>query len=197
MTEQEKEKRDNKRKRIIGIALGLIMLLSSIGYAFMSFEDNGSGSSKIKIKGVEFSKTENGVWSFNYGNKDYEVFYNPEQVNNISVITSKSLGNYYNLPLYFGINSIADINNNANYEIARNLQGVMLKSQLACLNENCSSENNYPLKNCNEDNIIIFKESLTNTTKVSENNKCIVIEYTIGQEQRVADAYLFKLIGLN
>lgn len=43
MTEQEKEKRDNKRKRIIGIALGLIMLLSSIGYAFMSFEDNGSG----------------------------------------------------------------------------------------------------------------------------------------------------------
>jgi hypothetical protein len=197
MTAEEKEKRDTKMKRLIGIILGLIMLLSSLGYAFMSFEREDSTASSVKYNGINFAKTSQGTWTFNLGDKSYETIYTPVDVANIAVTIGKNLGNYYNLPLYFGINSASDISSNGDYEIAKNLDGIIVKSQFACLNENCTWTNDYPLKNCNSDNIIIFKQSLTNISKVTENNKCVIIEYNLGEDQKAADAFIFKLLGIN
>ena len=194
MTKEERDKLDTRNKRIVGIVLGIILLISSVGYAFMTLDNNGGTStSKLTYNGVKFQQTASGTWSFNYNGKDYETLFTPLDTANISVNTDKMLANYYNMPLYLGIDKKEDIASNGNYEIAKNLQGTILKSQFSCLTPNCTE--NYPVKNCSS-NVIIFKMSETNNSRITSTQNCVTISYALGQEERATDAFLFKIIGI-
>ena len=50
LTQEEKDRRDKRNKSILAFVIGIIMLLSTVGYAFFSFEDRDSNVKKQKIK---------------------------------------------------------------------------------------------------------------------------------------------------
>ncbi len=196
MSAEEIEAKDKRNKKIIVIVLGLIMLLSSLSYAFLSFEqdDSGTGTTgeKVSFNGLDFSETDYGTWTFSISEYNFETKYNPEETLNISVVLTKNLQAYSNLALYFGADNLEDIETAGNSEIIQNIGGFLLKYQTSCLTINCTE--NLPIKNCSTDNVIIFQKA--EKTAINENEKCIYIKYTSGDELRAADAFIFKILGV-
>jgi len=192
-TQEERQKKEKKRNMIIGIILGLIMLFSTAGYAFMSFDDEDTTIKKLTVLGVEFTQNNYGLWDFTYGGNNYQTLFTPLDTINITGKLFKSIATYYNKPLYFGINTLADSSDNGNYELTKNLQ-MISKSQYSCLTSGCTED--YPIKNCSADNVIIFKQIEGNISSISENNNCITLNYASGEEELIADALLFKLLKL-
>ncbi len=193
----EKERIEKRNKLIIVIILGTIMLISSASYAFMSFEGENSGVTveKISVNGVELSKTEYGTWKFTTQGRDFETRYNPQETTNVSIVLTKSLQNYANLPLYLGIDSREDLATSGNTEIISNIGTLLMKYQESCLTKNCTE--NLPIKNCSENNVIIFKEiNETKTSQIKENANCVYIDYKNQEELMAADAFIFKILGL-
>ena len=191
MSKEQIEKRDRKRKIIISLILAAIMLFSSAGYAFFSNEDTNTKTEKITYGGVEFVKTDYGTWRFTKDSYQFETIFMPTDTENISSQISKTLDSYYQKPLYFGINSKMDIASSGNSEILRNLYSLIERNDLSCLDENCTEDK--PIKDCFVDNVIIFKESNESTIKTE--NGCIFLYYPIYEQERVADAFLFKILG--
>lgn len=194
MSEEERRKKEEKNKRILGLIIGIILILSTAGYAFMSFgDDNNGNSEKITYAGREFVQNSNGYWSFSYGNKDYETIYNPLMTQNVSVKINKDISSYSNSPLYFGINSQEDIANNGIYEIEKNLNGIYIKTQFSCIAENCTED--YSIKNCSN-NVIIFRQIEENYSYITQDNNCIMIDYALGDEEKATDAFIFNILGI-
>jgi hypothetical protein len=198
ISKEEQEEKRSRNLRVITIILGAIMILSTLSYAFMSFQDNSGSSvknSKITYKGLVFQKTSSGTWSFILLSKTFETLFNPLEIkNNVSINLKKTIYDFQNKPLYIGINSLDDVASNGNYEIVKNLQGIITKSQFSCLDNSCTED--YPIKNCSKDNILIFKKSLTNSSSIQENSNCTILTYSQGSEEIVSDAFLFKIFGL-
>jgi len=192
MTKEQIEKRDRKKKIIISVVLAAIMLFSSAGYAFFSNEDTTTKTEKISYGGIDFVKTNYGTWQFTQGNYQFETKFMPKDTENISVQISKTLDNYLQKTLYFGINSKVDIASSGSNEILRNIYSLIERNDLSCLNENCTEDK--PIKDCSVDNVIIFKES--NESAIKTENNCLVLYSPIYEQERVADAFLFKILGL-
>jgi hypothetical protein len=194
ISRKEAERLQARKMKIITIVLGAILLLSTIGYAFMSFEKENKNNEKISFNGIEFIRNENGFWGFSYGGNSYETLFNPFDTLNITGKITRRINDYYDKPLYFGINSMADAANNGNYELARNMQKIIAKSQFSCLSENCTED--YPIKNCSSDNIMIFKQIEGNVSRISEKENCVTLSYSLGDEEKASDAFIFRILGI-
>jgi hypothetical protein len=192
MSEAERLEKEKRNKRIAGIVLGLIMLLSTAGYFVFDFSEEKTG--KVEYAGIEFLQTQYNTWTFSYEGNNYQFSYLPEQTSNISVSITQELTDYSNKPLYISANPIEDIPYTTNQEIVINLERIVQRINFACLDESCSQD--YPVKNCSEDNIIIFEISNSNLSKVTQKEKCIVIDYVSGEEEMAVEAFLYRLIGI-
>jgi len=185
-TEAEMNRQKKKNQIIIGTVMIGLLLVSTLGYSFMS-GDSDNKDSKITEFGVDFFR-EDGYWKALLGEK-LVVFQNlPSEVSNISVNISLDLEQYFNQPLYF-VNP-----NRGASEVLNNIGGYLLRYQEACdlLEESDNlCEGDLPVKDC-ENNLIIFRGG--NETKVYQNDNCI---YIIGDEIRGADAFLYKLLDIN
>lgn len=194
-TESDKQKKDNRKKLWIGIVLALILILSSAGYAFFgSGNEDNSSNGRIVVNNIKFTQNENGYWDFSYNGKAYQTIYNPLDVENITTGFTKKIEDYNGKALYFGINTREDIASGGNYELLKNMQGVILKNQLSCLSENCTED--YPIKDCFTDNVIIYKAVDENMTRIMANGNCITIYYAPGFEEKATDALLFKILEI-
>lgn len=192
---EEREAKEQRNKKIIVIILGLIMVISSASYAFMSFEKTDSGTTSVDKKtfgGIDFSKTETGTWKFTIQSYNFETQYNPEETMNVSIILTKTMQSYSGKPLYFGLDKLEDSATYGKAEIAQNLGSFILRYQDSCLTTNCTE--NYPIKNCTDNNVIIFKQA--EKSRINEQNSCVVVEYNNDEEIMAADALIFKLLGL-
>jgi hypothetical protein len=180
-------KKKNKKQLIIGIILIFIMMASTAGYAFSQFLGGGTTSSeKINYNDIQFTKS-NGFWIATIQEMQFVFANNPLQVNDTSPRINLTLNDYYQQPLY-----IYSENTNAESEIYRNLDQIVLRKQYACPEgENCTSD--VPVKACNE-NFIIIKES--STDKILQDNKCIFIEGNAGDLTKLTDEFLFNVIGI-
>jgi len=192
MTKGQIEKRDRKKKIIISAVLVAIMLFSSAGYAFFSNDNTTTKTEKITYSGTEFIKTEYGTWQFIKNSYQFETKFNPKDTENISSQISKTLDNYNQKPLYFGINSRIDIASSGSNEILRNIYSLIERNDLSCLDENCKEDK--PIKDCYVDNVIIFKESNESIIKTEEG--CMVLYSPIYEQERTADAFLFKILEI-
>ena len=188
ITAEERDRKSKRNMTIISILLASILLLSTAGYFVFDFTNSNSG--KIEYKGVEFTQTDYGTWSFNAYGVDFQTRYNPLETLNISVLTSKNFQAYNSQALYLSANPIEDISVVSYEEILRNFASMLSRYNLACFEESCGQD--YPIKNC-EDNMILFKSS--NNSRVYDVNGCVTIEYASGEELMVADAFLFKVLG--
>jgi len=192
MTREEQEKKRERTNKIIVIVLGLIMLMSTAGY-FANEYASGS-SNNVVVNNIKFKQNSNGYWDFSLNGNNYETRYNPQETANISITVQKNIGVYTNKPLYFGINTLEDVNSEGASEITRVLSKNILKSDFACLSQNCSED--YAIKDCSIDNIIIFQKSITNSSRVYDKDNCVVIEYTLGESELASDAFIFRIFGL-
>jgi len=198
-TKEEIKKRSRKNQIILGIILVAVMFFSVLGYGFQTQgDDNFSGNeNKVVYNGLEFIKSGSEYWSISFENFKFTFKNNPNEVEEI-VSEIKPLNNYVGKPLY-----IYSENKEAEYEIYRNLDPIILRRQYACLNgenvsvaedfdlNNCDAE--WPIKTCN-DNFIIVKES--NISEIIQENNCIFINAKKEDLIKVTDEFLFKILGI-
>jgi hypothetical protein len=191
MSKEEIERKDKRNKTIMGIILAVIMLLSTAGYFVMDFSSQKANS--VKYNNVEFKETD-GYWTFTLNGQSFSTLYNPLDTQNISVSVINTLYSYSNQPLYFSSKPIEEMPSYASQEILRNIGSFTLRNNYACLDENCSQD--YAVKDCSNDNIIVYQESNDNQTKIYQENKCVTIAYAPGEAERASDAMLFKILGI-
>jgi hypothetical protein len=187
ITKEERERRNKRNYLIFGIILILILIISGFGYAFNSREEEDI--KKVRYNGIEFIKDASGYWRFNINGNSFITQYNPEETKDINLLSFSSIDNYANKPLYF----VGDYNE-PNFEIARNLNAFVLKSQGACLDENCTKD--LPIKECSADNIIVINEPTDESEGITQRENCIYIVSNIQNQTRYADAFLFKILGI-
>lgn len=185
-SKEEQEKIRKRNQLIVGAVLIAVMVLSTIGFAFMSNkEDNNNVISKVKYNDIEF--TRNGVfWEAKTDSYELQTSYNPLETENISLIFSISLDNFKRKPLFF-----ASSDSETSYELLKNLYPYIERYQDVCLyGENCT---NLVVKNCS-DNIFVVKNS--NITSIYKSNNCIFIESNYSEHGRIADRILFKIFKI-
>ena len=174
-----------KRHTISEIKIRTLYFLKFFRYCFFS-GSNEEELEKVNYAGVEFVMMQNGLWQFKIQNFQFLTTFNPQDTENISTFVFRTVNDYYKKPLFFVGQS------GARQELERNLGNFVSWSQDACFeNEDCPED--APKKNC-EDNIIIIKES--EEIDISEEENCIFISAPPGEQVRVADALLFKILGL-
>ena len=196
ITQEEKERRKKRNQLVIGIVLIWLMVVSTLGYAFIDrtgANSNNSNNEKIEYNGIEFIRDENFYWKFKIQETDFLTKHNPQETEDITFSGSKQIAEYRNKPMYF-----AGENGEHVLEIARNLNGIVLRTSNACLenDKECSQDNeNFPIKKCSNENIIVFKESV-NENKIYQEENCIFIETNYANQARYADKFLFSILGI-
>lgn len=190
-SKEELEKKRVRNNKILVIVMGLILLLSSAGYFVSDFST--SRPNTLEYNGIEFKQTDYGTWKFTAYDKEFETIFNPLQTENISISIQKGLQDYNSKVLYYSGQPIEDLSQIATTEIVKNLANFITRVNPACLNENCSLT--YPIKTCS-DNILVFTRAANNRSTITSRDNCIFINYTQGQEEIVADAFLFKVLGI-
>lgn len=180
-TREEEEKGRKRNQTILGILLILVMIVSSLGYAFTSSD---SANKKVKYGDYVFKEV-NGYWTVVIGEKEFSFFYNPTETDKLN-ISLNSIDKFSGKPLY-----ISSEDSMAESEIARNLNGIVSRMQYACLNDKC--EGDFPIKTC-EDNFILIKES--DEDRISQIKNCIFIEGKSESLPKLADEVLFDILGI-
>ena len=189
---EEKEKRESRNKLIIGLILVALMILSTAGYSFLSGEKSENAEKKVKYAGVEFIMGENGLWDFKVQDSQFSTQYNPEETEDIPAPVFLNINDYINKPLFFAGNDTT-----ARQEIARNLQGSVLRMQEACISgykefSSCGEE--LPVKNCSQHNIIITLES--DSIEIKQEENCVFIFAPYAEQTRAADSFIFKILNI-
>jgi hypothetical protein len=189
-----KEIEEKKRKRnqlVIGGLLVLIMVASSLGYAFTR-EQTGTGQTgtdKIIYNGYEFTKISN-LWYTTSGNYQFSFIYNPNETGKINSALNP-IGNYAGKPLY-----IYSDDAEATSDIYRNLfsqNKIVLRMQDACLQGRECNESSTPVKNCT-DNFVIIEES--SNTGIKQQDNCVFIEGEPENLTMLTDSFLFRITGI-
>jgi hypothetical protein len=166
-TPEHVERRRKRNARIGSVVMLLILVVSSLGYAFMSSDSgttNGGGSGKVYSVGDR--------WALDIGGGTIYFAYPPENVSEIIVDTNLSLQDYYQKPLYISSDSTL-----VGTEVSYNIGKFSERVQPACYG------------NCSLDYLIVFKES--NQSRVSQKQNCIFIDGDL----RALDAFLYKIFG--
>ncbi len=195
-TRKDKEKKDSINKTIFGVFMVAIMVIGIGGYAFLSNPTENRVNKKINYQGIEFILQKNNMWAFEIQGYSFLTQYNPRQTENISINIPLTINNYAGKPLYF-----AGQDGIGKQEILMNFQQLIPDvipriPQDACVRgmEDIKCEDENPIKNCSQDNIIIFKEK--NFTEINQIQNCIIINSPYYQQARVSDAFLYKIMGI-
>jgi len=186
LSKKDSEKKAKRNQLILGVALVLVMFSSVIGYSLMGNESQGIEASLI-YDGIKFTKT-SGLWNVNMGDFKFSFTYNPKETVSISSEINL-LKSYSGKPLYIS-------SGGQESEIYRNLvynNQIVQRVQYACLEgEKCISEE-YPIKTC-ENNFIIIKES--ETTEIKQEQNCLFISGKEEELVKIVDSVLYKIIGI-
>lgn len=182
---QEEIDRKNKRnQRIIVLVMIFLIGFSILGYAIMSREDSTKGTDSVQYGGLEFVNS-NDFWVTTINGKVFYFSNLPDFIKNISIEGNYSMEEYSNNVLYF-INL-----NPQSSTVVYALQDVVLRMQEACIVDlNCTNKE-FPIKNCSEDSIIVFKEALIN--KVYRQERCVFIE---GDLSSGSDRFVYRLLNI-
>ena len=62
------------------------------------------------------------------------------------------------------------------------------------MSEDCDKD--LPIKNCSEDNVIVIKEPEKENENIHQEEKCVYITASFENQTKYADAFLFKILGI-
>ena len=115
--------------------------------------------------------------------------YSPNETKNISPTIFVSPATYSGKALYF----IGDLPSRR--EIEMNFVGNLVgRSQNGCIEGYEGCDDNAPIKNCSLDNIIITEEG--EEIKITQDENCITISAPYSEQTLAADAFIFKVLGI-
>ena len=174
-TQGELEKKNKRNIAIMSILMLFLLVVSSIGFAFIS--GPGLGSNEQDVQNQEDISPYDKI-SFQYQGVNINLLSSYKDIENISVDNSVSTAPYLGNILYVDAKNIGILQ-----EISSTLGRFSSRVQEVCYG-NCKE--NWPEKNCTE-NLIVWKESSEN--KVYKEENCVFIEGDI----RAADAFIYKL----
>jgi hypothetical protein len=190
-TRTEKDKKSKRNSLIIGVVLIIIMVFGTAGLALTwgSRGEENEDSDIVEFKGITFFKR-GGSWAFQINEQVFLTRYNPQEVENITVPGFQTLSNYQNKPLYIVADAIEP-----KTEIGTNLNSFVLRVREACLSEDC--EKDFPVKNCDTDNIIVIQEPLENETeKFFQEENCVFIIAGYENQTKMVDAFIYHIFGI-
>ncbi|HVY01942.1 MAG TPA: hypothetical protein VHA12_04230 [Candidatus Nanoarchaeia archaeon] len=167
-----------KNARNFTIFLLGMLVLSSIGYAFLSNPNVGTKQTTNTNSGVSLVGDR---WVFGNTGSEISLAYSPEEVENVSVSFFGTLNDYVQEPLFLDIENPGILT-----EIASPLQQYASRVQEACYG-NCTRD--LPEKDCSA-NIIVFRES--DMQSVRQEQRCVFIE----GDMKAADAFVYELFGI-
>lgn len=170
-TKIESEKKRKRTITTLSIIMLSIMVLSTLGYSFLSNTETPSDEENI---------IETGNSQINYGGQTFYLINSREETKDIGINTNILPQAYFGKTLY-----IVSDNQGIFQEIASTIGLFSSRVQEAC---HGPCERNLPEKNCT-DNLIIWKESQEN--KVSQEDNCVFIEGDL----RTVDAFIYKLFS--
>ena len=194
ISNEDREKITKRNQLIMGAVLILIMIFSTMGFAF-SFGVTGNLVEEFEYNGVEFVRDGNtGFWVFNVDGNEFYTIYNPEDVAEIKFVNNKKAASFSGKPVYF-VGDPGDVF----AEFYRAVSVYALRVGGACLDEDC--EGDYPIKDCKVDNIVIIEEVLEVENvglkeEIVTDNNCVYIRAKPENLIRYIDAYLFDLLGV-
>lgn len=186
-TQADIEKRETRKKLIIGIILVGVMILSTAGFAFLNNPSTDSTLITENYNGYEFFLNNNGLWQTQIQGQPFQFQFSPNETSTVD-LQGIDFSFYSGKPLYF----ISE-NPEASDEIVSNIGRFLPRAQNACLQgQNCTED--LPEKNCTLDNIIIIKES--NESSLIREDNCIFIQGPYADLVKWSDAFLYKILGV-
>ena len=171
---KSQQRQKSKNSRIAGIALLLILVVSTFGIFATSFgEVSNPRINTINHNGQEFYLAE-GFYVTDISNSRIYLRSHPKSIGRLSYEKDFyfTINNYVSEPLYL-VSEFSD----ANSEIFNNLNPYAQRIQYACLDGKDCPNKDYPVKDCT-DNLIIIEKNEAN--KITQENNCIFIQ---GKEQ--------------
>lgn len=188
---KEQEKKHKKQQRWLGIGLIFIMFGSVFGVvvAFFSTQDPNEPVQETYL-GYDLNQGA-GFYILTVGNNNIYLNTDPNNFNSLdySINISKMVTMFVGNPLYI------DSSDSYSYQtLEQNLFTYANRIVAACIDELDCSNDNLPIKTC-EDNIIIVKESSEN--KIYEDNNCIYIEGNYEDVTALTDIFLLRVFGIN
>lgn len=187
ISKQQKKKKQKRTQWIAGSVLILVMMLSAFGIAANSFV--APKEEKIIYKGLEFKQI-NSYYVLEIGEAQFYFLTNPKTFDSLDakITLSNEIQIYISKPLY-----VSSENPSFSRQIYQNMAPYVERIQPACLEEeNCSNED-YPIKDCSN-NFIIIKESTEN--KIYEKDNCVFIEGKQEDLLTLTDKFILEIIGI-
>ena len=186
-SKEQAEKRSRRNQIIVGGILIFVMLFSTLGYGFISQGEQSTGDSKkIVYNGYEFVN-QNDIWILSLGQYNFGFKFNPKEVDQVNSSVN-FLNSYVGKPLY-----ISSESSEAEVEIYRNLDQVVLRRQYACLEGGDCTNPEYPIKTCADNFIIIQENEESNITQVEN---CIFVKGKKENLTAITDEFLFKMLNV-
>jgi hypothetical protein len=188
-SKKEEQKKAKKNQLIIGLALVGLMIVSTFGIIVNSFGDDEE-SQEINYQGYVFEQS-NGFYILSLGQNQFYFKSNPLELKDLEYDQNytKLISNYLSSPIY--LDSIDQV---AYAELYQNLINFAQKIQPGCIDEETCQNQNYPIKTC-EDNLIIIRIAENNNIYQEEN--CIFIEGKKEDLIKLTDKFLLKIFGVD
>ncbi len=196
-TQEEKEKKEQRTKKIMSYFVVSVLFFSVAAYAFMSFGSESSGEKYGKFSFVELADG----WQTKINGFFIFTSYHPKEVEDIKYQGVIETGEFDNI-IYFVAKTEAE--KGAAEEMNKNI--FSLKKEFACLPEDLSSGLNneeclnLTAKSCSDasyiQKIIVFNEAQGNAS-VSYANNCMIISGENKEDMiMAADKALFVILGI-
>jgi len=179
LSKEEAAQKEKRRNIVISLILLGIMVLSTVGFAFVYNSDNDKSGENNNEKVQSMGNS----WIARYGDQNLVFSSSPESLNITKAGFISDLSQYYGKPLYIDSESEAIY-----YEIYSNLGKYAERVQHGCYEE-CENST-WPEKNCT-DNVIVFNQEDEN--KITQNQNCIFID----GDMRAVDSFLYRIFELN
>lgn len=182
-TLEETERKTKIKKRIGSVVLLGILIISTLGYAFISSPFSGNKENIDEGENQDIAGTDKvgtDRISLKYEGSIFSLLSSYDDVEKIPVEITAKPNDYFGGVLY-----IASDNDGITQELGSNIGKFASRVQRACYGK---CDDDLPEKNCTT-NLLIWKEA--SESKVYQKDKCIFIE----GDMRAADAFIYKLFG--
>lgn len=188
-SKKEEERKHKRNQWILGIILTVVMFGSVFGIVVNSFDNSEIDQNIIEYNGYKFIP-EGAYFTTQIGTSKFYFSFGPAVIDALEkeVSISKTLSAYPGKTIY-----LHSENSPSSTELYQNLVNYVSRIQPACkANETCLDEN-YPLKDCTSD-FILIKESDEN--KIYEDQNCVYIEGKKEDLLKLTDEFIMQLIGI-
>jgi len=183
-----RERKQRRNQIIIGIVLILLMATSTIGFIISFDGANPNQENSIIYNGFQFFKSANGwVFETNYGT--FETFNEPAITEDIEFNLDVNINDFLNKPLYY----VFTEESLASRELKKTFQSISLRQTRACIEGYPCSDENAPIKTC-EDNVILIISS--EEIKAYKENNCIFIEGSAEEQLVLSDKLIYEILGV-